>query len=114
MTTPPGRRRPAPADRPDHWTLQDAKVRLSEVVRRARTEGPQRVTVRGQEAAVLLSPEEFRRLKGWQTGQALIDALQASPHPEIDLESPVGEMQRFCPDNTSAVTNARHAPAARP
>jgi antitoxin (DNA-binding transcriptional repressor) of toxin-antitoxin stability system len=34
------------------WQLKDAKARFSEVVRRARTIGPQRVTVRGEEVAV--------------------------------------------------------------
>jgi hypothetical protein len=29
----------------------------------------------------------FNRLKGGQTGRALIEALQASPHREIDLET---------------------------
>jgi prevent-host-death family protein len=87
MGLPTNRRRP-PANRPGHWTLQDAKARLSELMRRARTEGPQHVTVHGQEQAVLLSPEEFRRLQGWQTGQALVDALQASPHKDIDLDLP--------------------------
>jgi prevent-host-death family protein len=87
MATSPRRRQTRTA-LPDHWTLQDAKARLSEVLRRARAEGPQHLTVHGQEAAVLLSAEEFRRLKGWQTGQALVDALQASPHLDIDLEQP--------------------------
>lgn len=31
------------------WKLEDAKARFSEVVRRARSEGPQRVSVRGKE-----------------------------------------------------------------
>jgi len=44
------------------WKLEDAKARLSEVVRRAGTNGPQLVTIRGKEAAVILAPEEYRRL----------------------------------------------------
>ena len=44
------------------WKLEDAKARLSEVVRLAATSGPQMVTVRGKEAAVVLAPEEYRRL----------------------------------------------------
>lgn len=44
------------------WKLQDAKARFSEVVRRARTEGPQRVTVRGQDAVVIIAAEELERL----------------------------------------------------
>lgn len=45
------------------WALQDAKARFSEVVRKANTDGPQIVTYRGVEKAVVLSAEEFRKLK---------------------------------------------------
>ena len=77
--------RPRPPS--DTWTLQDAKSRLSEVLRRARTDGPQRLTVHGRESAVVLSVEEYRRLKGQgATGQKLVDALRACPYPEIDLD----------------------------
>lgn len=69
------------------WPLQDAKARLSEVVRRAHSEGPQHVTIHGREEAVVVSAEEFRRLKGGQTGQSLIEALQHSPYREIELEA---------------------------
>jgi prevent-host-death family protein len=41
------------------WPLQDAKNRLSEVVNRARSEGPQVVTLRGKRAAVILSAESY-------------------------------------------------------
>src|SRR6516162_9361085 len=44
------------------WKLEDAKARFSEVVRRARSEGPQRVTVRGRDAVVVISAEELERL----------------------------------------------------
>ena len=44
------------------WKLQDAKARFSEVVRRARTEGPQRVTIRGQDAVVVIAAEQLDRL----------------------------------------------------
>jgi prevent-host-death family protein len=72
------------------WPLQDAKARFSELVRRVRSEGPQHVTVRGRGEVVLVTAEEFRRLQQGQTGQALIDALQASPHRDIDLTPPRG------------------------
>jgi prevent-host-death family protein len=68
------------------WLLQDAKARFSELVRRVRSEGPQHVTVHGREAVVVISAEEFRRLKGDLTGQALIAAMQASPHRDIEIE----------------------------
>ena len=66
--------------------MQDAKARFSELVRRVRSEGPQRVTVHGRDEVVVISAEEFRRLKGDLTGKALIAAMQASPHRELDIE----------------------------
>lgn len=44
------------------WKLEDAKARFSEVVRQAREDGPQRVSVRGHDAVVIMSVEEFERL----------------------------------------------------
>ncbi len=76
----------SPAKQPRHWILQDAKARFSELVRRAHSDGPQHVTVYGRDSVVVVSEEEFRRLQGRPTGQALIDAMQASPYKEIDLE----------------------------
>lgn len=71
---------------PNRWLLQDAKARLSELVRRVRSEGPQHVSVHGREAVVVISAEEFRRLKGDRSGQALVDAMRASPQQNIDIE----------------------------
>jgi prevent-host-death family protein len=71
---------------PGRWALQDAKARFSELVRRARSEGPQHVTVHGRDEVVVVAVEEFRRLKGDRTGEALIAALQASPYRDIDIE----------------------------
>jgi prevent-host-death family protein len=72
--------------RSGYWVLQDAKACFSELVRRVRSNGPQHVTVHGRDEVVVISAEEFRRLKGERTGQALIDAMQASPYREIDIE----------------------------
>jgi prevent-host-death family protein len=44
------------------WQLQEAKQRFSELVRHARTDGPQVVTKHGEEVAVVVSIEEYRRL----------------------------------------------------
>ena len=44
------------------WQVQDAKTRLSEVIERARTEGPQTITRHGKPRAVVLSVEDYRRL----------------------------------------------------
>jgi hypothetical protein len=55
-------------------------------VRRARSDGPQHVTVRGRDEVVVVSAEESRRLKGDRTGAVLIASMQASPHRGVDLE----------------------------
>ena len=82
----PGKSRKPRAARSGYWLLQDAKARFSELVRRVRSEGPQHVTVHGRDEVVVIAAEEFRRLKGDATGIALIEAIQASPHREIEIE----------------------------
>lgn len=61
------------------WALQDAKARLSEVVRRALTEGPQHVTVRGQPTLVVISEAEFAALKRKRRRRPLADLYRNSP-----------------------------------
>lgn len=46
------------------WQLQEAKQRFSEVVRQAHDDGPQVVTRHGEEVAVVVSMEDYRRLAG--------------------------------------------------
>lgn len=83
----PRRRRPA------QWQLQEAKARFSEVVRRAKEEGPQHVTVHGREEVVIVGADEFRRLSGERSGEALVDALQKSPHRSAGIEPPRSRMR---------------------
>ena len=45
------------------WPVQDAKARFSEFLEKCLTEGPQMVTKRGSEAAVLVPADEWRRLQ---------------------------------------------------
>jgi prevent-host-death family protein len=82
----PQRSGAAGSPRSGYWLLQDAKARFSELVRRVRSDGPQHVTVHGRDEVVVITAEEFRRLKGGVTGKALIDAMQASPYREVDIE----------------------------
>lgn len=48
------------------WPVQDAKARFSELLNACVTEGPQLVTRRGAETAVLVPIEEWRRLRAAQ------------------------------------------------
>ena len=66
------------------WQLQDAKKRLSELVRKARNEGPQVITVRGRDAVVVVSADEFvRRAK---PEGSLVEFLRRSPLAGTALE----------------------------
>ena len=85
-SSPAGRGQKTRGARPGRWQLQDAKARFSEVVRRAKQEGPQHVTVHGREEVVVVGAEEFRKLAGERTGQALVDAMQQSPHRSTNIE----------------------------
>jgi antitoxin Phd len=45
------------------WPVQDAKARFSEFLEKCLSDGPQMVTKRGAEAAVLVPADEWRRLQ---------------------------------------------------
>ena len=65
------------------WQLQEAKARLSEVVKSAR-EGPQEISVRGEPAAVVLSIEEYERLK--RKTLSLAEFVRRSGLVGVDLD----------------------------
>jgi antitoxin Phd len=48
------------------WQVQEAKTRLSEVIERARTEGPQTITRHGAERAVVISIEDYHALVAYK------------------------------------------------
>lgn len=77
---------PTAQPRRSRWRLQDAKARFSELVRMAHSDGPQHVTLHGRDAVVVVDADEFNRLQGARTGELLIEALQASPHRQIEIE----------------------------
>jgi antitoxin Phd len=61
------------------WQLQDAKNRFSELVNEAERSGPQIVTRRGSEAAVVLSYRDYQKLAARGQRGTLIDALLSAP-----------------------------------
>ena len=68
------------------WRLQDAKARFSELVRRAQSQGPQHVTVHGRDSVVVLSEQDYARLKGGRSGKVLVDLLANSPLTDVAIE----------------------------
>ena len=67
------------------WKLEDAKARFSEVVRLARSEGPQRVTVRGKDAVVVISADELERLLPPERRKPLVAFLEGLHLDGVDL-----------------------------
>lgn len=59
------------------WQLQDAKARFSEVIKSARKEGPQQVTVRGKPSAVVISVEEYEAMRRQRPG--FVELMRNSP-----------------------------------
>ena len=73
-------RRPKKAAPRGAWKLQDAKARFSELVRRARLEGPQRVTIHGKDAVVVVATNEYDKPAAGKpkggTGGMFVEAMQ--------------------------------------
>lgn len=70
---------------PSRWRLTDAKARFSEVVKLARKR-PQRVTVDGQDAVVIVSAEMFDKEHRKMTGADLIKAFANPALVDLELE----------------------------
>jgi prevent-host-death family protein len=67
------------------WKLEDAKARFSELVRRARDEGPQAVTVRGRQAVVVVDAEAYARLAAPKPRLPLVEFLENLHTEGLDL-----------------------------
>jgi len=67
------------------WQLQDAKNRLSELVRKAREEGPQVITLHGRDVVVVVSAGEFKRIA--KPRGSLVDFLRKSPLVDSALDT---------------------------
>ncbi|MBI4756655.1 MAG: type II toxin-antitoxin system Phd/YefM family antitoxin [Betaproteobacteria bacterium] len=68
------------------WPVQDAKARFSEFLEACLADGPQMVTRRGQEAAVLVRVSEWRRLS--QAARPSLKELLLSDAARVDLPIP--------------------------
>jgi prevent-host-death family protein len=75
------------------WQLQDAKNQFSKVVQKARQEGPQEITVRGERAAVLLSADDYDALRAGRA--TLVDALLSGPAWDDALADAVNDRAKI-------------------
>ncbi len=75
------------------WPVRDAKPRFNELLNTTLTEGPQIVTKRGEETAVLLPIEQRRRLEG-MTSPNLKELLLDSEAQTEHLASPRRQHRR--------------------
>jgi antitoxin Phd len=71
---------------PRRWQLQDAKARFSEFLEASLKEGPQVVTKRGIDAAVLVPIDAWRRLE--QSARPTLKELLLASEPRTDLIVP--------------------------
>lgn len=65
------------------WQLQEAKAKLSALIKEAVKDGPQQITVRGKTTAIILSKEQYVNLTSSKS--SLVRFLQDSPLRGIDL-----------------------------
>ena len=66
------------------WQLQEAKNRFREILANALSAGPQIVTRKGIEMAVVLSMDDFRKLK--KSDSDIIDFFRKAPLYGVDLD----------------------------
>jgi prevent-host-death family protein len=85
-----------PSPNPDHWQIQDAKQRFSEMIRAVTSEGPQVITRHGEDVAVVVEIGEYRRLTqpvvdlaGILLGGPKLDDSAADVFAEIEAERKV-------------------------
>ena len=78
------------------WQVQDAKARFSEFLDASLKEGPQVVTRRGVEIAVLVPIEEWKRLQ--RVARPGLKELLLAPEPRFDIVIPPrGKLRRRPP-----------------
>jgi len=68
------------------WPVQDAKARFSELLETCLREGPQVVTKRGTETAVLVPIEEWKRMK--ESARPSLKDLLLADEPRMDIPIP--------------------------
>jgi prevent-host-death family protein len=71
----------------DTWTVAQAKAKLSEVIDKARHQGPQLVTRNGKGAVVVVDAAQWERIQKREKRGSFADFLLASPLRGSGLET---------------------------
>jgi prevent-host-death family protein len=74
------------------WPVQDAKARFSELLKTCLREGPQLVTKRGADAAVLVPVDDWHRLQ--QSARPTLKELLLADEPRIEFQLPARGRRR--------------------
>ena len=96
MSTPRHAKQVSPP--PPAWKLGEAKAKFSELVRLATSGQPQRVTVHGKDAVVIVAADAFQALHARKQASSLHELLSQSPLSRIrfggdGVRSPVREVE---------------------
>lgn len=67
----------------DTWQLQEAKAKLSELIKRTK-DRPQTITLHGTPVAVVISKDEYEKLS--QPRQGFVEFMRRSPLYGVDLD----------------------------
>ena len=98
------------------WKLAEAKAKFSEIVRLATSGRPQRVTVRGRDAVVVVDAKQFDELQARTESSTLHELLSRSPldHLEFEEEGVRGPVREACGWVTPALAPGSEPPRGGP
>ncbi len=71
---------------PTRWSVERAKARLSELMKRAREDGPQRITLYGQDAVVVVDASAFDALVAANSAVTMRDLIYQSPLQDLTID----------------------------
>ncbi len=76
---------------PDHWQIQEAKQRFSEMIRAVTNEGPQVITRHGEDVAVVVAIGDYRKLT--RPPADLAGILLSGPKLDGEIAGVFGEIE---------------------
>lgn len=85
----------APKSEPRRWPVQEAKARFNELLEASLAEGPQIVTRRGVEVAVLMPVDRWRELE--RAARPTLKDLLLAGMPRVEIPVPARRGRRRRP-----------------